>query len=48
MRNVFVGPRGETAIGDGQPRDAAEERNVTIQGRRPEGALSLAVLAHSR
>src|SRR3989454_10196249 len=41
LRRAFIGPGGKTAIGDGQLRGAVEERDVTIQGGLPEGALRL-------
>src|SRR2546428_8339509 len=46
LRRAFIGPGGKTAIGDGQLRGAVEERDVTIQGGLPEGALRLAALTH--
>src|SRR4029450_1539243 len=46
LRRAFIRARGEAAVGDGELRGALEERHVTIQGGRPEGALRLAVLTH--
>src|SRR2546428_9677961 len=46
LRGAFIGPRGKAAIGDGQLGGAIEERDVTIQGGLPEGALRLAALTH--
>src|SRR3989442_610619 len=44
LRSALIRARGEAAVGDGELRGAVEERDVTIQGGRPEGALRLAVL----
>src|SRR2546428_7777952 len=46
LRRAFIRARGEAAVGDGELRGAIEERHVTIQGGRPEGALRLAALTH--
>src|SRR2546426_8140635 len=46
MRKAFIRPGGEAAVGDGELRGAVEERNVTIQGRSPKSAVSLAALTH--
>src|SRR2546425_1812552 len=46
LGGAFIRARGEAAVGDGELRGAVEERNVTIQCGRPEGALRLAVLTH--
>src|SRR5882672_504823 len=46
LRRAFIRARGEAAVGDGELRWAIEERYVTIQGGRPEGALRLAALTH--
>ena len=43
-RRAFIGARGKAAVGDGQARRVTEERDVTIQSRRPEGAVRLAAL----
>src|SRR5437867_11940536 len=46
QRRAFIRARGEAAVGDGELRGAVEERNMTIQCGRPEGALRLAALTH--
>ncbi len=46
LRRALVSPRGKAAIGNGELRGAVEERDVTIQCGRPEGALRLAALTH--
>jgi hypothetical protein len=46
VRRVLIRPRGEAAVGDRQLRRVVEERDVTIQGRRPQRALRLAALTH--
>src|SRR5213594_2149094 len=46
LGRAFIRARGEAAVGDGQLRGAIEERNVAIQGGRPEGAVRLAALTH--
>ena len=44
LRRLFIRARGEAAVGDGELWGAVEERNVSIQGGRPEGTLRLAAL----
>src|SRR5438128_800810 len=46
LRRALVAPRGEAAVGDGQLRGTIEERDVPIQGGRPERAVRLAALTH--
>ena len=36
LRRAFIAPRGEATVGDGQLRGVIEERDVPIQGGRPE------------
>jgi hypothetical protein len=45
-RRVFIAPGSEPAVGDRQVRGVIEERDVPIQGGRPESTLRLTVLAH--
>src|SRR5439155_26311492 len=46
MRKAFIRPGSEAAVGDGELRGAAEERDVTIQCRSPQGAVRLSALTH--
>jgi hypothetical protein len=46
LRRPFIGARGKTAVGHGQLRGPAEERDVPIQGGCPQGPLRLALLTH--
>src|SRR4029450_13810489 len=45
-RPALIAPGREAAVGHRQLRSVIEERDVPIQGRRPEGALGLAALTH--
>src|SRR5262245_18330881 len=46
LRRALIAPRREAAVGHRQLRSVIEERDVPIQGRRPEGALGLAAVTH--